>query len=455
MKLKNNKGFSLIEIIIGMFILSIIISPLMLAFITSMKTAATSQETGEATTMAQTLAEQIEARELEDIVIDPSILVSSTSDIRHYSYNETENKYNTASATTDGPFYMGMTHEAESQFAFDTMITLNKDISTELTDVNDLDLSVFTGTDGSYAQPVTQSDNPDDVSFAQAQLEATFYNDSKLVSKERHIILDVEERTPGNVQATIQYEYKYTYEYVTSPPEVVDPDLKTYSTIVFEGDIVNPPPVELFPTPVDIDTDGDSTQDKTPAVAVYYFPWYDAIVGDSLTIPQDATLEVAVIPSSTYGNKDVITVTNDDGIDFMLFLIKQEHPELAVAEDIFNTRLQTFENAYDPIINLKNAVGSSSANKWDATLFTNVGINLAGTEDVSLQPDVKFNVSSGDSPWSIQMAEEPDGNLVQKESSPRIYSVKIDVYESGTTGTNFDDLSNARLLYSLETMKLL
>ena len=64
---KQNKGFTLVEVLIAMTILSIIVVPLLRAFVTSSRTNAKAKELMKATTVAQNIMEELKANSLEDI----------------------------------------------------------------------------------------------------------------------------------------------------------------------------------------------------------------------------------------------------------------------------------------------------------------------------------------------------------------------------------------------------
>ena len=63
----NNDGFSLIELLIAIVILSIIVVPLLHSFVTSARTNAKSRNTMHATAIAEDVMEQFEAHTLEEM----------------------------------------------------------------------------------------------------------------------------------------------------------------------------------------------------------------------------------------------------------------------------------------------------------------------------------------------------------------------------------------------------
>lgn len=64
---RNNRGLTLVELLVGIAILAIVITPLLHTFITGAKTENTSRRYGEATSAAQNLSEQIQAFDMDAI----------------------------------------------------------------------------------------------------------------------------------------------------------------------------------------------------------------------------------------------------------------------------------------------------------------------------------------------------------------------------------------------------
>lgn len=70
---KNNRGLTLIELLLGIVILAIIITPLLRAFVTGAGTENKARKYGNATAAAQNLSEQIQAFDMDDILKDASV----------------------------------------------------------------------------------------------------------------------------------------------------------------------------------------------------------------------------------------------------------------------------------------------------------------------------------------------------------------------------------------------
>ena len=64
---KQNKGFTLVEVLIAITILAIIVAPLLHAFVTASRTNAKAKQLMKATTLAQNVMEETKANSLEEI----------------------------------------------------------------------------------------------------------------------------------------------------------------------------------------------------------------------------------------------------------------------------------------------------------------------------------------------------------------------------------------------------
>ena len=75
---KDNRGLTLVELLVGVTILAIIIVPLLHTFITGANTGIKSKNYGNATDAAQNLSEQIQALDV-DTILQNSALVDSAA----------------------------------------------------------------------------------------------------------------------------------------------------------------------------------------------------------------------------------------------------------------------------------------------------------------------------------------------------------------------------------------
>ena len=95
---KQNKGFTIVEVLIAITILAIIVVPLLQAFVTSSRTNAKAKQLMKATTLAQNVMEELKANSLEEIArqfngYQSSNSISSLGNAREASWDTSELKY--------------------------------------------------------------------------------------------------------------------------------------------------------------------------------------------------------------------------------------------------------------------------------------------------------------------------------------------------------------------------
>ena len=176
---RNDRGFSLVELLIAITMLGIIAAPLLHAFVTSAMTARRSYDMGELTLAAQTAAETVEADSMK--AISAKALVSA-----------------------DGKQYDYTISDVGGKGRFDARITLS---ATPYDSVNSVSVTQYSPMDAVFSQPGGASD-PDVLAAQQLSLDAIAAGGA--VGKiTRDIALSITE-AGGN------YAYACTYSY-TAP----------------------------------------------------------------------------------------------------------------------------------------------------------------------------------------------------------------------------------------------
>lgn len=124
---KDNRGFTLLELLLGVVILGIITVPLLHIFVTGATTSTKSRLYGEATVAAQNLTEQIQALGMDSIFSDARLLDSAAA---YYTldgdghYNSAGISAPTLSDTLPKTYTLGITDYRDGGSAFDALITL-------------------------------------------------------------------------------------------------------------------------------------------------------------------------------------------------------------------------------------------------------------------------------------------------------------------------------------------
>ncbi len=118
---KDNRGLTLVELLVGVTILAVIIVPLLHTFITGANTGMKSRNYGNATDAAQNLAEQIQALDIDTVLKTPTLVDSAAE-----YYNMGTGTLTTTDPGADsGKYYIGIPGYTYGGSSFDALITLD------------------------------------------------------------------------------------------------------------------------------------------------------------------------------------------------------------------------------------------------------------------------------------------------------------------------------------------
>ncbi|MEG1633686.1 MAG: prepilin-type N-terminal cleavage/methylation domain-containing protein [Oscillospiraceae bacterium] len=198
----DDKGFSLVELLLSIIILGIIVAPLLHSFVTSARTAKKSYDIGEVTAIAESIAEKIEANSISAIGkgaigpaepwnatgnttepwISPAPGDTSNADLYNISLNDLGNgKYTATAAILSETFY---------------------------SPGKKIDVTKYTPMDAVFSQTGGGAD-PDAEGEAQLALKAAGYGATAVLDKQtRSIDITIAEAS----DRSYQYSCVYTYE---------------------------------------------------------------------------------------------------------------------------------------------------------------------------------------------------------------------------------------------------
>ncbi len=395
MKPKDNRGFSLLELVIAVVILGIVVAPLLHTFLTSANTTARSQNMGQVTSCALAIAERIEAEHLDTFLENPArTLRASTATF--YSY-DTDTEIFTPLAEDELPllpredsYHIGVTGLTGDYVA---MLNLQAEPPK-----NNVPLSTYTPMDALFAEPVP---NTEESWEAQARAKFDLHISGldgtlKNMIRQRTITLDIRQDSDSEakiwVDVTYQYVYHYTYRIVIDEEEQV-------LSGVFQTKLKAALLPEGF-TPTDAD--------PVPAIYLLYYPSY----------------------VNTQSMEDKIDINNSHNLKCPIFLIKQKNTDI---DD-----LRAKESAYFADIRLRQTCDYDQG----AQVQSNAATNL---ESGTAIHNVKFRVHR-----SNHVAKRVDfaQALVRQLTKNRFYTLTVSIYPTDTT-----DFS-AEPLYTLNATKL-
>ncbi len=426
----NNKGLTLVELIVAAAILGAISVPLLSMFIVASRTTITSREIGDGTAIVENILEQYESTDL-----DNWLDLGSVSHIRAPQYD-----------TIDGSFYAWETdingipsfnnlgsvmpmpelddftdiniayqNVQIGNNEFDVLVTLNPgeenlaNLGTgdSYWTINNIPLVSYTPMNYIYTQSRDIAQDPDAAAIAAFENEAILrgYDLAEVniadptiniaVDPRRTITMTVTEDTnPPPNQQILHTEVTYSYEF--------DFPGATTSPYSFEYTV---PSFHITPA------DGVDANVKNAATFyLVYYPWYygDITTKDTIVINKETTAEINVI------------------------VVKRRDPSISDAQ------LNSYERNYRAEVFLIQEyesdlydIGSNKV-KIDGNLLTNINDPLV--EYLTYIYGTDFHLTNGSGTYSTT-ALDTGNDLIITEDVKRIYDIQVSIYDATPTGT--------------------
>lgn len=374
MKKPNNRGFTLVELLIAVLILSIITVPLLHTFVTSAQMAAKSRRTGDATTAAQNIVETVEASGVSDVL---STAESDFSDVAAlFGPGVTAN---VVPDGTNGGGTVMLTGLSSGSSTFDARVALDPSPYRDDGDINSKKITQYTAMDAVYQQKTGNLD-PDTLAL---ELFNQDHIGDTLVSQERTIQISIQKLGTSAVQAYLTFTYRFGYQGTDMAGE------PTAGTQEIQIPSDAPNQYKLFPLNYPLD-------ESAPfSIYVFFNPYY---------------------ASTSAPYKDVITIENSDNLLCKVFLVKQKLPSAGTQETTYGAQVILREdhvNFTDP---------------FQAAVFSNIGRNLATGGTIPSNISYK---KYGNAVYFVN-SSFGDGNLIDQEAEDRLYNVTVDIYPSGS-----------------------
>ena len=402
----NNKGFSLVELLIATMILGIVVVPLLHSFVVSAQTAARSGKLGDAVLASENIAEGVEAVTISELFNTSNIsnYIPGASGQQLYKLEGGTYTPLAAGDTPSAPSHLGMQVQAGSS-VFNAMVTLDPDVySTEDDDgLNDMLLADYSNMDAAFVQ-TRDGDDPDLIAWSNFKVKAdTRYGmlwDEASAEPVRTMTLTIDEYKPAvadeqpeavpaastlqKVSAKLELDYAYTFRYTEVDEETQE---STTETDTIAADTIT---YELIPQ-------GFSVAGNSPLPNLYliYYPLYET---DSVT-------------------NDIIRIENKVALPFKIFLVKQRDSDLR-CELQYHASLQQYVPA-----------GTDSGNY--AVVYSN--IREAFTNRDTQLVGVDYRIYRGN---YFSVAGEfggTEGDLVSKSARDRIFKTTVEIYDSADT----------------------
>ena len=392
----NNKGFSLVELMIATVILALIVAPLLHSFVTAANTTVKSRQMGDITLASENIAEAVEAAPLKDLLsseVSANKCFAGATGKSLYTYQN--GTYTPANASdidfdTANCYYLGVKGIQAGSSTFNAMIKLDANEYRKATKpINTVDLTDYSNMDAVYAQGLVASD-PDDLSLADLRTQAAGYPDYIYSDPIRTITLEVKEgldsnnQPTGKIHALLYFDYEYTVYYET------------------EDDQGNPVPhtitINTSHDPEDLLTQGYDPAlngGRLPNIYIMYNPMY----GD---------------PGET---NDIIRIENKIKKPFKVFLVKERGANLS--EDTnYAASVAQF---------LPSTLGEGDG---PAIIYSNINENLNTGTELSR---VNYRIYTGNYFSRQGYFEGERGDLVSKTDRNRMFEVTVQIFDAADT----------------------
>ncbi len=383
----NNKGMSLVEVMIGIVILGIASGVLLRSFVVAMQANKSAKEKQRTTTAAQSIMEGFKAYDIEELCRQFSGVIDADG---NYS-----NPYVKVMANVGSAWEEVIVDEEGAPVSDGRHIFVLKDISFEskLYDARvevvpksewTKDMAEFEAMnsylDAVYIQPADQDRGAYDAIQQRIinllsgiderfSLE-DFQADNLNIDKKTTVIIE----SPSEGVCVVTVKTVYDYEYAAGDFTYIEDDGNVVS--VPFGEII-----ESLELPETCIYDNTSTGAPLENIYLYYYPAYEKVTGV---------------------NTETITLQNDSGEEQNIYLIKQVNAALS------NIKLTTYENLYEPIV---------TGTGGNINLYHNLNDNLAGGSNTAT-----VTISG-----VTEMAQ-----IVENNPEYLVYEVIVSIYKDGT-----------------------
>lgn len=409
---KNNKGFTLLELLIAVVVLAIVIVPMLRSFVTSHRVNAKSRHVMRATTLAQNEMEIFEKEKLEDLLdpakfsytVDDTTLRTADDGSKHVAYTFTRS---------------GIINDESGRDMFDVVVKLDPSVSSAgVYDAQNTEEILFMNTisaldSATYIQRVRNDLNENGEDEEVYKLYATRQHPDGVTGTswtvdmfaqelKRKITLKIEQEDAGGFKTTtvkVRYDYESSYGHV---PE----EYKKYTT----KDKV------FFNNSQTLDETGNPIELKS--VYLFYAPRYDT------------------------PNVDEIIIENQEKLPVNIYIIRQNildsHDQIkGVYTDTAGVLQNTVPAGYKASIEISE--GFDADGKTYGNYFTNLNLDLAGVAGAGAPVDlILHDCDNAGSVFSRDQILDYTSlrTLGATEAKDRIYTMEAAVYEHGVDPTD-------------------
>ena len=405
--IQDNRGLTLIELMIAVVILGFVSTPLLHSFLTSANTEVKARKMGEANLVAQNIMECIEANELEAVIPESagnlagllgagsaSYYIYSDAGYTEYGSSRPESVTDAAGNTSDPKDYHigvgGVSAGGQSYYAMIDFNAAPGDAdAANIVAINEVAMSEY---------------SPMDVVFQVPANEIGI----------RTITLDVAAgENAGETNVTLQYVIAPETE-----PETVDDDESGA-----EGDDES--------GAEDEDQSGGATEANNKIIS------YSKSYTVETAKLSESSIYVFYYPD--YDNGDTIVINNLDNLEFNLFLVKRMDSSIESLTDLDNLEMSYVCTVEQYVGDLSKDVAAVYSNVEERLSYT-AGHRTSESDDEIR--DFSYTITNGirsESGEAYKMA------LVSEGQQDRIYEVTVKIYDASFSGDALCTISGTKL----------
>lgn len=448
----NNKGLTLVELIITITVLALVSGFILSAFVSAMRTSAKSRDVHRATTVAQNIMEGINLKTAEEMAYQFSYPVTKDSAganvdnfgiyptvmFEHGASNSVGELVSwTDPATGDVSWEIVNTSRSLNDYkALTDAYDIAKTKSAYMSDITSGKYEFLKDADGRYVYYMRNIRNDGRYYNAKVTLDASAYKSGGAtglnVNNDMIISVPTIDSTYDAVEVMkddLDSETFYQKDMDYPSENLEQEDLYRIINITINNDLMAGPTTQYrtsvkvdylyyirkddntFTTPIPgigtntvFDNDGNESEKQLRNIYLYYYPLYTSKYLDTV-------------------HNDIIIIDNNSNMDVDLFVIKQEPANNALTQAEMEIQEQTYGVTFKVNETTLNSEGKSHVRlftNWNENLGTIYSGNHYSTNQVKLY---RNNVQVTADMFNMN-------DIKNKQAQDRIYDVTVEIYQS-------------------------
>ena len=437
-KKKDNKGFSLVELIIAVAVLAVVVIPLLQAFTTSANLTSRSRKAGEATAAAQNIQEVIQARTVSQMrKHDDAGHMDSDLILQMLGVSKEDTQ-----VADNGDVIIQNIRAGSKEFDAKVEFSAGSDESSAAYSINGKDIAQYTDMTGTFSQSYASNQNPDMMSASDFPIVCKdtlkkLAQDNGLDSvtydkRQRTIVINVEslENPDGGFDVDVIVTFKYKFHVLN----------KWYSKDDKKREMEYS--FSIFPESYHI-----ASFDKEVACYLMYYPFYENLEDtETINIYVDYNNSESDLKFKLFLVKQIPMVLGDDGKFVSADTVATKWNEVKYNDSQYKLIINEYHNSR---LNLDTQADGTLAENM-RNVYTNANRRFGSSADTQISSfTYKIKKPSAGGWFYFSKQSDERNQLVKTEKEDRFYNVVIYIYDKGTVNQE-----GASPIHTLEASKL-